>query len=187
MFYDSQFDVAFYFLAKNANTAAKIMLLEARSGTEIKDKIHQRIPTSFPKAIFIPQDQAKYRITIVRDPVERFVSAYQDKIMRREWLDPKLPVDEFIDNIDGFLKENRRLEQHFEPQWMYLGENINYFTHVYRPREMRKLASLFGSIYPHRPQFRKENVAKFALKLDNHQEDWIREVWARKDYELGYC
>lgn len=79
------------------------MLLEARSGGEITDKIHNRRPTSFEKAVFISQDHEKFRITVVHDPAVWFVSAYRDKIIGRGRINSDLPVSDFIKNIDSYL------------------------------------------------------------------------------------
>ena len=193
MYYDPEYKIAFYFVPKNANTTTKQMLLESRNDPEItaainsgKLLIHRAIDTRRNKAEFIAYPQAKYRITVVRDPVQRFASAYQDKIIGQGWAEPTLPVSEFIRDFDQYMKI-RRLENHFEPQYLYLGEDPAYYTHIFRTDELEQLAELFGHIYGRKPTIPVANKTTKIIKLYPEAIDWIRNVLAKKDYELGYC
>ena len=91
-------------------------------------------------------------ICVKRDPVKRFISCYDDKVVKENRL-PGISLDKFldnpweiIDNMDKPLEENKSigyLYYHFAPQTMHLGENIDYYTHVFDISEVNTLCKKY--------------------------------------------
>ena len=73
------------------------------------------------------------RIAIIRDPVERFISAYKDRVKQRnkdstrEWV---TDFDFFINNIDYIRSRSRDIRNHTQSQTVSLGSNPAFYTDI---------------------------------------------------------
>lgn len=69
----------------------------------------------------VPVVESDYRFCIVRDPIERFISGYTNRILFHGALSNSRPnIGEFIENFDVICKGNKGIENHFRPQWFFL-------------------------------------------------------------------
>ena len=86
-------------------------------------------------------------VCVVRDPVDRFISTYKDKIQREKRCgNPPPTLSEFIRDFENLVKTNDKphganpnlnfLEHHFAPQSVILGSDKNYFEHIFRMSEI---------------------------------------------------
>jgi hypothetical protein len=91
------------------------------------------------------ESDSPVKVCIKRDPVERFLSCYTDKIVRENYINNfNVSIDELLDNWDC-LKSGREdplkpgtyyLENHFLPQSYYIGDDKSYYDHVFDTREV---------------------------------------------------
>ena len=86
-----------------------------------KINLHNFMPT-FQKFSVINVD---YKCCIIRDPVERFLSAYRNRILYHK--DEKFK-DYTIDMILEKLEKKQFNNIHFRPQIYFLGDNLNYYS-----------------------------------------------------------
>ncbi len=165
----SEHRIAYFPAPKNACTSLKLLFYELRNGKPFDpeqeqggaDHIHDIYGT--PK--FQSVDRATLadsrRIIVIRDPVERFLSSYANRVIFYEELseekinlelayklglrlDP--PLDLFIDRLDEYRLASPSVRHHTEPQSYFYGHDLSYFTHVYRIRDLRLLARDLGEM-----------------------------------------
>lgn len=95
-----------------------------------------------------------YRIAVVRDPMDRFVSAYHSRVVHFKelsesavdlgkvallGLEPDPSLDEFIDNLDLYRVLSASIKHHTDPHTFFLGHNVEYFDRVYKFEELHTL------------------------------------------------
>ena len=93
---------------------------------------------------------------VVRDPVERFLSAYANRIHHHEdiaasrthraiatalGLSPRPDIEEFCARFRLYTLSNDKLRRHFRLQAAYLGDDLGWFDHVYPLAETDRLAA----------------------------------------------
>ena len=140
--------LVFYSCPKNANTSAKLFFAK-HLGIEknfyfIQDEIPkfkkkeslkkiQEIKKKNKKTNLIniwPNHQkftkvdSTYKCCIIRDPIERFLSAYKNRILFHKDSDF---LNYSIDTVINNLLENNFKNKHFLPQYFYLGLDLYYF------------------------------------------------------------
>ena len=77
--------------------------------------------------------QYPIRVAIVRDPVERFISCYKDRVVQRNKDNVKdivLDFSYFVNNIEVIRTKYRDICRHTEPQVKSYGLNPKIFTHI---------------------------------------------------------
>lgn len=86
-------------------------------------------------------------VCIVRDPVDRFLSIYKDKIQKEKQCgDPPPTLSEFIRDFKNLIETNDKshganpnlnyLEHHFAPQTEIFGTDKSYFENIFRMDEI---------------------------------------------------
>lgn len=138
---------------------------------------------------------SSYKVCIKRDPVERFLSCYTDKIIRESYINNfNITIDELLDNWDC-LKSGREdplkpgtyyLENHFLPQTYYIGNDKNYYDRVFDISEIStsvkefledKLKCILPDLHT-RKQNKKPSLTESNIKK-------IKEIYS-VDYQNGW-
>ena len=89
---------------------------------------------------------------IVRDPIDRFVSAYRNRILF--WRDveqaPDLagipvapPINEFVERIAEYFS-NRHIRHHFAPMTEFYGHNADFFDRLFHIEEINRIPAYLG-------------------------------------------
>ena len=194
--YSTNDKLVIYPVPKNANTSIKMFLaqhLNLHKKYEYREDIPRykrkmekdySIPSicSFlPNYIKFQKVDANIRICIVREPVKRFISTYQNRILFHR--DPKfygLSVDQVIEN----LKKNNFENRHFLPQSYFLGDKLNYFTNIYKINEINLFTRDLNEFFGKELQFPHLQTGKTKhIKLTSNQIEQIKEIYI-EDYEL---
>lgn len=99
---------------------------------------------NFSTEMLLQQAYSKQNILIIRDPIERFVSAFNFlKNNSHDNLKEKLlsvHIENFIDNLDLY-RQNKFIDMHVKPYFEYL-EKIdlkNTFTKIYKTKDLNKV------------------------------------------------
>lgn len=141
-------------------------------------------------------------VCVKRDPVQRFVSCYTDKIIRENLIE-NCDLAHFIDNFDEVLENHPHkffthpsfkdknigyLWYHFVPQCYSVGKDINYYDHVIDTKEVStKLKSFLESRWEiELPDIhaRKQDITKINLTGD--QVEKVKDIY-KQDYNAGWC
>ena len=159
-----KFKLAFFSIPKSASTSIKCTLFRLREGVDwsgIPDRVHPQFPTYFP---ITPKDfldlEDYYKFTVVRDPIERFLSSYNNrvhfhkdianhltKIYRSEanfrQLFPDLcffpDINNYILNLDSYQKLCHSIMHHTIPSFYFIGADLYFFDKVYPINRLKEL------------------------------------------------
>lgn len=138
------------------------------------------------------------RLTVVRDPLRRFYSAFDNKVrsglLAESVGGPAMPVSglptapeigTFIANLDQYSEESFMIRKHFRPQVHFTGEDLGWFDHLFRLERFGALAEfLTGRLgapiaFPHK----KRSDSGWIDAVPPAAAERIREVYAR-DYDV---
>ena len=135
----------------------------------------------------------KIRFCIVRDPVERFISAFTNRILFHKKPEINVSIDEFIDNFDNILSQEnfkkgnfyKNLAIHFTTQVYYIGAKPELYTHIFNIKELYKVKDLLethtGIKLPNLHLQKSGNIKKPLL--NDKQTEWIKNKY-KIDYEI---
>ncbi|CAK6702030.1 sulfotransferase family 2 domain-containing protein [Synechococcus sp. CBW1107] len=136
------------------------------------------------------------RMTVVRDPISRFLSAYTNKVLDPHWRNPKnaqhcellgLPLEPgletFIENLNAY-QDIPAIAHHIRGQRFYLGDDLSYYDKVFRFEELDSaiewinaragLVLEFPRLKADGPKLRKQDISSLAVRrlTDFLQDDY---------------
>lgn len=103
----------------------------------------------------IPKDFEKF--AIVRDPLERFFSGFNEKVLIKKVIVNSQKMTEFCNlnrlnpspNLEEFVTQFHKycelpfFRQHFGSQAYFLGNNLNYFDHLFSVKKIIPIRKTF--------------------------------------------
>jgi hypothetical protein len=157
-----RYPIAYYPTPKVACTSIKLALYEleyeiqfetrqAEDGTWVE--IHgswQGTPSFSPVA----QPESYYKFAVVRDPLQRFLSAYANRVVHHGelaekhlcglageliGLRPNPSLSEFIDRLDLYRRASESIRHHTDPQIYFLGKNLSYYNKIFCFSELSEI------------------------------------------------
>jgi len=86
--------------------------------------------------------------TIIRNPVDRFVSAYMNRILFLK-KNPEITFEDFIKNYETIITDSRFSDilHHTRPLSFFCGTDPSVFTHIFNVTQMGDLKILLEKIY----------------------------------------
>ena len=88
-------------------------------------KINQTISSFIPSKQKFGKVDADYKACILREPINRFISAYTNRVLYRK--DSGF-FEHSVDMVIDKLKKGKFENKHFLPQTFFLGKDLNYFN-----------------------------------------------------------
>lgn len=135
--------------------------------------------------------------TIIRDPLERMISCYRNRVVDLEDLKQstdalkkmKLPVKPdlncFVLNLKKYRQASKNIEHHSRPQASFLGDTLSYLDHVYT---IERIGDLFDWLQTVSPGFTmlSRKSGGTSVDLSELSDKALRYAirFYRKDYEL---
>jgi hypothetical protein len=221
----SKIDVSFYLnferlrigyfpVAKAGSTSIKWMFLQAlellaemkKRGQDVHQYTYDHFtanPKNYPGESFI--------FAVVRDPIERFLSAYTNKIyyqptagwnnfQHQLFHEDDLGVNRFIDNFGEVISNNSMAFNHFMPQCAILNEKTMNSARVYRMQDLqvlvRDISNFLGRklTLPHRQTsgaaspLQQLHPKNFEKLIDIFSEDYhfLHEFYSVRDIEKKF-
>ena len=193
--------LAFYPVKKNANTSSKLFFA---SHLGIEDKFFfiedemprfkqtKKIHNSFKnKSNLINLYQGKYEFQIisvdyksciVREPLERFISAYKNRVLFHKDKDfYNHSINEVIEKLESGNIENK----HFLPQSFFLGNDLSYFDIVGSLLNIQSFESKVNDFFGQKKIFPRLQTGgreqQLSLSLENKKR--IIKIYSN-DYHL---
>ena len=199
--------LVYYPVAKNANSSAKLFFLKHLKADDkffflsdivpeylLKtEKKYKDLNWRYNLVNFLPNYNPFSKIDvdekccIVRDPIDRFISAYKNRILfhkDRGFKDHN--INEIIEKLESNMFENK----HFLPQTYWLGNNLKYFTIVSNVKNLKTFVDGVNNFFQNKVEFPRIQTGgnKKRIKLDQNQIKKLKKVYF-DDYELigDYC
>lgn len=135
-------------------------------------------------------------ICIKRDPVERFVSCYKDKILRENRCN-KISIDKLIDNFESIMTKHKSLHQHgrkvpflwyhFAPQAKQFGTNFDYYEEVFDLSEINtRVKEYLEDMWKiNLPCLHTRKGNSMDIQLSDSQKSIIKNIYDI-DYKIGW-
>lgn len=136
--------LAFYPVPKNACTSVKIVLRRAETG-EVSDDIEQAHRWQGTPG-FEPAPEGYRTFCVVRDPVDRFISGYRNRVghfgelgegavpddaMRALGLQYDPDIEFFALHLAQYMAVSESIDHHFRPQAYFLGWDLKFYDRVF--------------------------------------------------------
>ncbi len=153
-----EYGIAYWSVPKNACTSLKYAFYKLRMGKDfvplrIKNKYLYHIHTVLPSRPFKKLDHhpKSIKIAVVRNPVDRMVSAYCNRILHhndllkhqdelhRRGLVVQPSFTDFILNLAAYREVSKIIRDHTDPQVVYLGEDVTYFDLILNIKDLKHL------------------------------------------------
>jgi hypothetical protein len=86
---------------------------------------------------------------VVRDPVERFISAYTNRIVNLNTVGEIFPISYLIDNFDNIINDKKYndIVHHLKPLSFFCGKDPTIFTHIFNIRQFGEIKKLLETTY----------------------------------------
>jgi hypothetical protein len=156
-----QFSLSVSLFPKTGSTTFKYFLYEAEHGQAF-ERANTDIHKWARKNRIAPVKDCKYRLILIRDPIERFISCYNNKVLQARHLDnmeigplslskaerefPYPSFDEFVDNFPE-IRKVPVINHHTKPISEFLGtRGLDVFSEVFTFDQMDNLAERINQI-----------------------------------------
>ena len=160
-FASKRFGFAYFPIPKVGGTSIRDILFSLEAGrrfvpTPLSSGVSTELWMHFPAIAFQAIPKGAFdgfeRIVVVRDPLERLVSAYRNRVghyheieqanFARAGIDPRIPKNPDFDTFCRYLPDYRKIDairHHTQPQALYLGPELSYFSRVFRLEQITEL------------------------------------------------
>lgn len=134
-------------------------------------------------------DDYPIRFCVVRDPVDRFISAFSNRILFRRMIPSgmKINIHSFIETFDNpeYYEAYTDIKHHLLSQVYYLGNNPDFYTHIFNMSQINSLKSLIEENSGVRLPELTLNVSDKSSKpwISPSEIQWIKDKF-KKDYEI---
>jgi hypothetical protein len=192
--------LVFYPCPKNANSSAKLFFIKhlkledsfyflSDDVPEYKLNKKNKRPGKHNLIGFLPAKQ-KFSIMpdnfikccIIRDPVNRFLSAYKNRILfHRDLQFYNLNIDEVLSKLENGNYDNK----HFLPQNYFLGMNLKYYDFYSDIKNIEKFKKHVNIFFERNLEFPKIQTGgkDFIINLSKSQIDKIKFIY-KDDYVM---
>jgi hypothetical protein len=157
--------VLIYTSPKVLSTSIKYMAFELENGRpfepfEAQGKIFQ-VHRFYPTKAFVLPDRNRYQhvLAFVRDPLERLVSVYRNRVLCRrlasekDWeravdagLPPRPSFSQFVKYLEDYRSHIQEIDHHAAPQVDFLGRDPGLFDRFYSAESLGDFEEFMGNL-----------------------------------------
>jgi hypothetical protein len=201
------FQLAYYPSPKVACTSLKTALYRLENSQDWQDfridgktiYIHDHIPSDAFEPLEV-QKSHYFKFAILRDPIDRFLSAYQNRVVdfgelsaehiashpELEGLPLSPTISEFVENLERYRSISPSIRHHTEPQHVFIGSDLSYYDRVFRFEEVQEIPEILYRITGIKFELPHQQKSLAKIKLSDLSKRDIRgiEWFYREDYAL---
>ena len=200
--------ISYYPVPKCGSSSVKGLLFDIENGFNYRDYIangrrfgiHSVYPTmSFEQSSRMDRPD-HYRFAIIRDPVDRLLSAFSNRVLGRVTgvedsspsrslslgADSEFFLARFIDELEAYREQSREITHHTDPLVHFLGDDPKYFAELYLISDLGRLEHDLSDRLDRPVSSAKKNRSVARLSRDmltKAQITQIEDLYAR-DYEV---
>jgi hypothetical protein len=200
--------ISYFSVPKCACSSAKSLLFEIENGFPFKPfRVNDKLYGIHPLAKCIAFDKQPHdriadhvKVAIVRDPVARILSCYEDKIAKGKAFKKsntasiaaankrKLPLhpdfSEFVERIDEYRRVSTNIAHHSNELRFFLGNTTNTFDRIFDMSELPDFAAYLSEISGTKVEMPHRNKSNRTVPREEISEG-TRALIAKK-YESDY-
>lgn len=189
--------LAYFCVPKAGKTTMKSMMKKISDGGNFENYGDRQFSSRFQQ---LTRDH--YRFTVVRDPVDRLISCWSDRVGDRDdirrsaistflckplGLNPSPGLEEFVLNLRKYQMINDRIYRHAIPQVRYIGKEPAFYHGIFSVKEMPRAEQELSAVVGKSVVIGRLNVSKTNKKekpvLSTEALEYAREFY-RVDYDL---
>ncbi|NBZ89419.1 sulfotransferase family 2 domain-containing protein [Stagnihabitans tardus] len=158
--------LTYYSTPKVACTSLKFAAFEIENGFSfnafVANGLRRHIHNFYPTLEFARARErdlnGNTRIAVIRDPIDRFLSAYSNRVVRHDELSEEMLKDsksrmelcarpsigQFIEKLEDYRAVSNSIRHHTNSQVHFLGSDPSYYDHLFKLSEIKEIASLFS-------------------------------------------
>jgi hypothetical protein len=208
----SKFAIAYYPTPKVASTSIKMVLYEIEHGTRWVNyqddggqwwHIHNAWMKDEPTPFHVlPDDASLFKFAVIRDPIERFLSAFGNRVHHHQELSerilsaspdtaslgllPNPDLETFIERLDDYCAVSVSIHHHVRPQTDFIGTSLDYFDEIYKFTEITRIAENLSEIVDHAVDMPHEQQKGLKLDPANVSSQHIETLTSfyKQDYDV---
>jgi Sulfotransferase family len=159
----TRYPIAYHATPKVACTSIKLALYELEYGRPFEPRqdgngrwkhIHNSWQGGTPYFAPVPTPKSYFKFAVVRDPLERFLSAFANRVIYHDELGPKNlchlkgelvglrpnpSLSEFIADLDRYRAASWQIRHHTDPQINFIGRDLLYYDRIFDFTELAKI------------------------------------------------
>lgn len=181
--------IAYYATPKVACSSVKSALFELAHGvryeqvaTPEKPWVHDHyFSTGFER---LENPERFFKFAVVRDPVERFVSAYQNRVVMYKELGEPPDFSTFVRELDRYRQQSGSIEHHTAAQHDFIGGDLTYYDRVFPMGELHLLPQVIADATGYKVTLEHLHKGLDEKLLVTDRERQILSEIYEKDYGL---
>ena len=206
----ARYPIVYHATPKVACTSIKLALYELEHGKQFephRDKsgavkyIHACWQDGTPYFVPASTRRSYFKFAVVRDPIERFLSAFANRVIyygelsekylqrlkgELVGLKPNPTLSEFISDFVRYRAASWHIRHHTDPQMHFIGKQLSYYDRIFRFAELAKIpdalhAAVGARITLPHEQSGGPRISVSELRVDERRR--ISEFYA-DDYRL---
>ena len=158
-----------------------------------KRGIHQFYPTT----LFADQSNASNtkKFIVIRDPLERFLSAFKDRVLNHPGIkikavrDKKLPTEvsfkQFVYYFLEYYELSEPINWHFRPQIDFIGNDPSIYDRIFFFKNLQNIPVYLQTdhLLPHVKSSQKYNHLASLLDLERYEISFLKNFY-EQDYQF---
>ena len=199
--------LAYYPVPKAACSSLKALFFEIENGRRFEDyhasgQLRRVHDVAYGSPAFQHKFMLQYRdydnICVVRDPVDRVVSCYADRVVKRGELSeqhltswaiaqgavPDPDFETFVDRIGLYMLFSANIHHHTAPLWHYLGPAPDFYTRIFTMADLEAMSAFIRERTGSQVRLGRDNPAdRTGVTPTSKDVDRIRRAY-QVDYAL---
>jgi hypothetical protein len=157
--------ISYYPVPKVACSSLKLLFFRLENGFDFRNfrvngqwnYIHSILPTEPFDVVKALDKENHFRVAVVRDPVDRFISCYRNRVCFHGDLDegqlspaaiaaglvPRPSLSTFVDKLETYCEHVWQINHHCAPMVTYIGKDPSWYSYI---TNLQNIGSLVAKI-----------------------------------------